>query len=75
MEGDRRVVSSATSGGRRGITPTIRRELRRRGALEAVIGHIRTDGRPDQNYLKGTVRDAINARLCGVGYPNLPRSN
>jgi len=56
------------SGQRRGITATIRRELRRRSAIEPVIGHMKTDGRLDRNFLAGTRGDAINALLCGAGY-------
>lgn len=56
------------SGRRRGITPTIRRELRRRSAIEPVIGHMKTDGRLGRNFLAGVRGDAINALLCGAGY-------
>jgi IS5 family transposase len=56
------------SGQRRGITATIRRELRRRSAIEPVIGHMKTDGRLDRNFLAGTRGDAINTLLCGAGY-------
>jgi transposase, IS5 family len=56
------------SGQRRGVTPTIRRELRRRSAIEPVIGHMKTDGRLDRNFLAGMRGDAINALLCGAGY-------
>ena len=59
------------SGQRRGITPTIGRELRRRSAIEPVIGHMKSDGRLDRKFLAGVRRDAINALLCGAGY-NLP---
>jgi IS5 family transposase len=56
------------SGQRRGITPTIRRELRRRSAIEPVIGHMKADGRLDRNFLAGVRGDTINALLCGAGY-------
>ena len=56
------------SGQRRGLTATIRRELKRRSAIEAGIGHMKTDGRLDRNYLAGADGDAINALLCGAGY-------
>lgn len=56
------------SGQRRGITATIRRELRRRSAIEPLIGHMKTDGRLDRNFLAGVRGDAINALLCGAGY-------
>ena len=50
------------------MTPTIRRELRRRSAIEPVIGHMKTDGRLDRNFLAGPRGDATNALLCGAGY-------
>ena len=56
------------SGQKRGITPTIKKELRRRSAGEAVIGHLKTDGRLGRNFLKGRDGDKINAILAGAGY-------
>jgi transposase, IS5 family len=56
------------AGQRRGVTATIRRELRRRSAIEPVIGHMKADGRLDRNFLAGVRGDAINALLCGAGY-------
>jgi IS5 family transposase len=56
------------SGQRRGITPTIRREMRRRSAIEPLIGHMKADGRLGRNFLAGVPGDAINAMLCGAGY-------
>jgi IS5 family transposase len=65
-------VSGATAvvvaGQRRGITPTIRRELRRRSAIEAMIGHMKLDGKLARNHLKGAVGDALHALLCGAGH-------
>jgi transposase, IS5 family len=56
------------AGQRRGLTATLRRQLRRRCAIEATIGHMKADGRLDRNYLKGTSGDAINAILCAAGH-------
>jgi IS5 family transposase len=60
------------AGRRRGLTPTMRRELRRRSALEATIGHAKADHRMDRNFLLGTIGDAINALAAAAGY-NLRR--
>ncbi len=46
----------------------IRRELRRRSAIEAVIGHCKTDGYLGRNFLKGRLGDQINAVMSAVGY-------
>ncbi len=56
------------SGRRRGLSPTMKRELKRRSAIEATIGHMKTDGRLDRNYLLGHAGDAVNALLCAAGH-------
>ena len=56
------------AGTKRGITRTINRKLKRRNAIEPVIGHLKSDGRLSRNFLKGTEGDAINAILCGAGH-------
>jgi IS5 family transposase len=44
----------------------IKRELRRRSAIEPVIGHMKTDGHLGRCYLKGRDGDAANAILSAV---------
>src|SRR6185312_11846038 len=56
------------SGQKRGVTPAIERELRRRAAVEPAIGHMKSDHRMDRNYLSGPAGDAANAVLAAVGY-------
>jgi IS5 family transposase len=56
------------SGQRRGLTPTIRKELRRRSGIEPMIGHMKSDGRLDRNYLLGSAGDTINALLVAAGH-------
>ncbi len=56
------------SGQKRGVHGQIRRELRRRSAIEAVIGHCKTDGHLGRNFLKGRDGDQINAVMSAVGY-------
>jgi IS5 family transposase len=41
------------SGQKRGVFGNIKRELRRRSAIEATIGHMKTDGHLGLCYLKG----------------------
>jgi len=53
---------------KRGVTKAIKRELRRRSAVEPVIGHLKSDHRMDRNVLIGTEGDAANAVLAAVGY-------
>lgn len=53
----------------RGVTsPTIRRERRRRSAIEPVIGHLKADGLLERNHLRGKEGDAINAVLAAAGH-------
>ncbi|GAC1646107.1 MAG: IS5 family transposase [Chloroflexota bacterium] len=53
----------------RGISsPTIRRELRRRNAIEPIIGHTKSDGLLERNHLAGASGDAINAILVAAGH-------
>lgn len=53
---------------KRGLHGQIERELRRRSAIEAVIGHMKTDGHLGRNFLKGRVGGQANAGLTAVGY-------
>lgn len=56
------------SGQKRGVHGQIKRELRRRSAIEAAIGHMKTDGHLGRNFLKGRHGDHANAVLTAVGY-------
>ncbi len=60
------------SGHKRGLTPTIKKEPRRRSAIEAVIGRIETDGRLGRTFLKGRDGDKINAIRAGAGDNDRP---
>ena len=57
-----------TTGQKRRMTPAIKREMRRRAAVEPLIGHIKNEHRMERNYLAGTQGDAINAILAAAGY-------
>lgn len=56
------------SGQKRGVGGIIKRELRRRSAIEAVIGHLKNDGHLGRCFLKGRHGDAANVVLSAVGY-------
>ena len=56
------------SGQKRGVFGVIRRELRRRSAIEPVIGHLKAEGHLGRCYLKGREGDAANAVLTAVGH-------
>jgi IS5 family transposase len=57
-----------TANQKRGLTPTVKRYLRRRSAVEPVIGHAKNEHRMGRNYLAHASGDAINAVLAAVGY-------
>ena len=57
-----------TSKQRRRLTPQIKRAMRRRAAVEPVIGHLKNEHRMDRNYLHHRDGDANNAILAAVGY-------
>ena len=57
-----------TSGQKRRMTPKIKREMRRRSAVEPVIGHLKAEHRMDRNYRAHRAGDAANAVLAAVGY-------
>ena len=56
------------SGQKRGVNEAIKRELRRRSAVEPVIGHAKAEHRMGRNFLKGPHGDAANAVLAAAGY-------
>ena len=64
-ENPRRVF---IAGQKRGVFGVIKRELRRRSAIEPVIGHLKAEGHLGRCYLKGRAGDAANAILSAVGY-------
>ena len=56
------------SGQVRRVTKTIRREMKRRAAVEPVIGHVKAEHRMERNYLKGSDGDRAGAVLAAAGY-------
>jgi transposase, IS5 family len=56
------------AGQRRRVTDAIKRELRRRPAIEPVIGQAKGEHGMGRNFLKGARGDAANAVLAAGGY-------
>ena len=57
------------SGQKRGIkTQRLKRSLKRRQAIEPIIGHMKADGRLGRNFLKGTQGDQMNVLLSCAGH-------
>ena len=56
------------SGQKRGVFGVIKRELRRRSAIEPIIGHLKAEGHLGRCYLKGRAGDAANVILSAIGH-------
>jgi transposase, IS5 family len=56
------------TGQARRVTKSIRREMKRRAAVEPVIGHLKAEHRLGRNYLKGRDGDRVNAVLAAAGF-------
>jgi len=56
------------SGQLRRVTRPIRREMKRRAAVEPVLGHVKAEHRMGRNHLKGRDGDRINAVLAAASY-------
>jgi transposase, IS5 family len=57
-----------TAGQKRRVTPQIKREFKRRAAIEPMIGHLKAEHRMGRNHLAHRAGDATNAVLAAVGY-------
>ncbi|MCG1018618.1 transposase, partial [Mycetohabitans sp. B4] len=50
------------------LTPAQQRRLKRRQAIEPIIGHVKQDHGMRRYWLKGVTGDAVHAVLCSTGY-------
>ena len=63
-----------TTGQKRGVTPQIKRQMKRRAAVEPVTpgssprAHIKNEHRMNRNWLAHAHGDATNAILAAAGY-------
>ena len=60
--------STVLISGTRKLSKMLKRDLRRRAAIEPALGHMKSDGLLGRNFLKGVVGDAQNVILCGAGH-------
>ncbi len=54
--------------GRKKLSRRLAKLLKRRAAIEPVIGHTKQEHRLERNHLLGTMGDRINAMLSGCGW-------
>jgi transposase, IS5 family len=57
-----------TQGQKRGVSPAIKKQMKRRAAIEPVIGHVKNEHRMGRNFLAHSEGDRINAILAAAGY-------
>ena len=50
------------------MTDQHKRWLKRRQAIEPMIGHVKSDNRMDRCWLQGALGDALHALSCAAGY-------
>ena len=60
--------SAVLISGTRRLSKMLKRDLRRRAAIEPELGHMKSDGLLGRNFLKGVVGVAQNVILSGAGY-------
>ncbi len=56
------------SGMRRGVTRRLKQYIKRRSAIEPMIGHMKNDGLLRRNWLHSSLSDTLHAVLCGAGH-------
>ena len=68
VEKDNPGVDIRHRGKARQLSKAERKQLKRRQAIEPVIGHLKSDHGLDRCHLKGQTGDAMHAVLCAAGY-------
>jgi transposase, IS5 family len=68
VDADNPQVRIVHRGKSRRITPEERELLKRRQAIEPIIGHLKQDHRMGRCHLKGETGDRLHAVLCAAGY-------
>ena len=54
--------------GRKALKPLLAAELKRRSAIEPVIGHMKADHRVSKNDLKGRSGDRFSLKMAAIGF-------
>lgn len=54
--------------GRKALKPHLKAELKRRPAIEPIIGHLKADHRMGRNHLKGKAGDRFNVKMAAIGF-------
>ena len=62
------TVRVFTEGQKRGVSPALKMQMKRRAAIEPVIGHVKNEYRMGRKILANSQGDRINAILAAAGY-------
>jgi transposase, IS5 family len=65
---DTHTLRVFTQGQKHGVSPALKKQMKRRAAIEPVIGHIKNEHRMGRCHLAHSKGDAINAVLAAAGY-------
>ena len=68
VDADNPGVSIKHRGKAKSLTAQERQLLKRRQAIEPIIGHLKADHRLDRCHLKAELGDSLHAVLCAAGY-------
>jgi IS5 family transposase len=68
VDADNPGVEIIHRGRYRSLTAQRKRWLKRRQAIEPMIGHVKSDNRMDRCWLQGALGDALHALSCAAGY-------
>jgi IS5 family transposase len=66
---DQKKTRVIMAGAKKELTRTLRNKLKRRNAIEPIIGHCKNDRKTGaRNWLKGEIGDKINAIAMAIGF-------
>ena len=68
VDADNPGVEIIHRGRYKSLTSQHKRWLKRRQAIEPMIGHTKSDNRMDRCWLQGAIGDALHALSCAAGY-------
>lgn len=68
VEADNPGLNITHRGKAKGLTPAGIKLVKRRNAIEPVIGHLKANHRMDRCHLRGEIGDRLHAVLCAAGY-------
>ena len=68
VDADNPEIAIKHRGKKRQMSEVELKTLKRRQAIEPVIGHLKSDHRMGRCHLKGAIGDKLHAVLCAAGY-------